>query len=45
MPVGEARIGDGRVGRFLIDTGVGETLLDPHLASAVGVTPFGEEAI
>jgi hypothetical protein len=41
----EARVGDGRVGRFLIDTGVGETLLDPHLASAAGVTPFGDEAI
>jgi len=41
----EARVGDGRIGRFLIDTGVGETLLDPHLASAIGVTQFGEEAI
>jgi hypothetical protein len=41
----EARMGDGRVGRFLLDTGVGEALLDPHLASAAGVTPFGEEAI
>jgi len=41
----EARVGDGQVGRFLIDTGVGETLLDPYLASAVGVTPFGDEAI
>ena len=41
----EARVGDGRIGRFLIDTGVGETLLDPYLASAVGVTPFGGEAI
>jgi hypothetical protein len=41
----EARVGDGQVRRFLIDTGVGETLLDRHLASAVGVTPFGDEAI
>jgi hypothetical protein len=41
----EARVGDGRVGRFLIDTGVGETLLDPHLASAAGVRSFGDEAI
>ena len=41
----EARVGDGQVGRFLIDTGVGETLLDPHLACAAGVTAFGDEAI
>ncbi len=48
VPVIEALV-DTRQGpqpaHFLIDTGVGETLLDPAMAAEAGVQVFGEEAI
>jgi hypothetical protein len=48
VPVIEALVEtpDGRrPARFVIDTGVGETLLDPAMAAEAGVDVFGEEAI
>ncbi len=48
VPVIEALV-DTRQGprpaHFFIDTGVGETLLDPAMAAEAGVQVFGEEAI
>jgi hypothetical protein len=36
---------NGREGRFLVDTGVGETLIDPSLARSAQVHPLGVEPI
>lgn len=44
LPLVTARI-NGIEGRFLVDTGVGETLVDPALARAAGIESLGEEPI
>lgn len=42
LPLVEVRV-DGVEGHFLLDTGVGETLIDPALAREGKIVPFSEE--
>jgi hypothetical protein len=44
LPLVTAEI-NGVPGRFLLDTGVGETLIDPALAAPAGLEALGEEPI
>ncbi len=44
LPLVEARV-NGTDGHFLLDTGVGETLIDPALARVAGLRALGVEAI
>ena len=43
LPVLDVRV-NGRSASFLLDTGAGETILDPALASEVGVRTFGADS-
>lgn len=43
LPVVRVRVNDGEEVNFLIDTGGGETIIDPSLATAAHVRDFGAE--
>lgn len=43
LPVISVEVGDRGPRWFLIDTGGGETVLDPQFADSIGLTRFGEE--